>query len=378
MAQFFNNNNRLQRAIELSEEQQKIDNDNRKYNNGLQRAIKLSMMPERFNNAKRYNKKINLERILLVDYNILQNIGGEVIQKTNGNGSCLLYAIEQSLPNKYNYRLLKDDPFCDLDYLMKGGRNFFDDLEWAINVREKIVKFLEYNPSEELKMKFLSLYIDFDINDTLNLQKYLDESVMCLLSYMLNKTIVFLNYNKDTGGIDLHFVGKHIYEEEELYNRKPNLNIFSGGTNFLNNTTGWYEKWKQQKQGSQPELLQANSSFGYSFKNDIEESNIEESNYIVILRDGQHFESFKKEEPSKMALFSEEALEIINSLIKTKRIETAFPFQSYMTIDEIIAILISKRRIGGNKKRTIKRKQNRKKTNKKKKKKKRNKSNKKR
>ena len=227
---------------------------------------------------------------------------------------------------------------------------------------------------------------------------------MCLLSYMLNKTIVFLNYEENTGGIDLYFVGKDIYEENQLYNSKHNLNIYSGGTSFLNNNTGWYEDWKQKQKRlldqseTQERLLDQSETQGRSLGLPVVVDGIpvnnnrltqglpvvkgistRESNYIVILRDGEHFESFTKKDSYEMVLFSEEALKIINDLIEKKRVKSPIPFQSYMTIDEIIVMLIIKREGGGgNKKRTIKRKQNRKKTNKKKKKKKRNKSNKKR
>ena len=143
----------------------------------------------------------------------------------------------------------------------------------------------------------------------------------------------------------MHFVGKDIYEKNQLYNSKYNLNIYSGGANFFNHPR-WNEALGIVEGIPVVEGIQVVEGIPVN-------TDIEESNYIVILRDGEHFESFTKKDLSKMVLFSEEALKIINDLIEKKRVESPFPFQSYMTIDEIIAILISKRRIGGNNKRTI-------------------------
>ena len=125
---------------------QSLNNNNKE----LQKAIYLS------------NKKIyDLKQILSHDYNILPNIDKEVIQTTNANGSCLLYAIEQSLPNQYDYPLSEDHHSYNLNYLMKGGRKFIDDIEWARIVREEIVNFFDYKLLPEQKMKFISLYSDF-------------------------------------------------------------------------------------------------------------------------------------------------------------------------------------------------------------------------
>ena len=147
----------------------------------LQLAIDLSEALETALNKRREEKKENLKKNLIkilpnIDkeevIQILPNIDKEeVIQTTNGNGSCLLYAIEQSLPSQYDYPLSEDHPSYNLpsynlDYLMKGGRDIlrdiFDDkewadLEWAMNVRDKIVEF--FNKNEKFLLKFKDSYL---------------------------------------------------------------------------------------------------------------------------------------------------------------------------------------------------------------------------